>query len=155
MIYLNTGLFKPILMIFSVLLLPLSFSCCILTFTDFRIELFFISLIMILLYFVIIIGGYKHSKTKKNYLFIENDFIVINYYNLRCAKINVQDIKKIEYYKISSIKAWGMLFNCVCPQCAYITYIYDEKEVCEHIGYPDFNRISKLCDSIGVNFSIK
>ena len=155
MIYLNEGSFKPSLILISIIVLPTSIASWILTFVDFRIELFIVSFLMLGCYFLFVWGIYKHSKTKKYYLFVEDKAVVINYPNLNCFKVDMHDIIKIEYYKILSIRAWCMIFNCVFPQCAYITYLKNGKEICNHIGYPKFDKISKLCMDMGIELVVK
>ena len=65
MIYLNEGFFKPMFIFVSMLLLPISTACWILTFYDFRIELLIVTLIISLIYFISVVGIYIYSKTKK------------------------------------------------------------------------------------------
>ena len=52
-------------------------------------------------------------------------------------------------------KDWCMVYNSVLPQCAYITYIYEGKEICKHIGYPDYKEINEFCADLGIEFVIK
>ena len=159
MIYLNTGFFKPAIILFSIIFLPMIIGCCVLTFFDFRLELLIISLIMVLGYMLFVFGIYKYSKTEKYFLAKqENDCIIINYPNVsrdNFLTLSCDDIVRIEYYKIMSVKAWWMLVSCVGPQCAYITYLCDNKEICKLIGYPDYNQISQLCRSLGIEFIVK
>ena len=157
MIYLNSGFFRPAIILASAILVPISIACWILFFDDFRMNAFIVSLFLTSVYFLVVFGIYKHSKTKKYWLCVENNFIHINYpfCNGKCDKIDLNKIVKVEYYKISSIRAWCMLYSCVCPQCVYITYVDGGKEICRHIGYPDFNEIRKVCLSIGVDFFVK
>jgi len=157
LIYLNSGLLKPAIVLTSVVMLPISILCWLLLFDGFRMSVFIVSLLLTAAYFLIVFGIFKSSKTKKYWLCIENNFIHVNYpfYNNQCDKIDVSKIVKVEYYKISSFKAWCMLYSCVCPQCVYITYINDGKEICRHIGYPEFNEIKKVCLDIGVDFLVK
>lgn len=155
MIYLSEGAFKPALIFISLIFLPMSVGCLVLTFVDFRVELLIVSLLMILSYSLIVFGIYKFSKTKKYYLIKEDEYIVINYSNIDCLKIDVRNILEIEYYKISSVKAWFMLYNCIWPQCAFITYVNNEKKECKYIGNPNFDEIKRLCIDEGIALSIK
>lgn len=158
MIFLNIGLFKPSCILTSVVILPITIASWVLVFANFKIGLFVVSLLMLLCYFAIVFWLYKYSKTEKYYLFEEDNVLIINYPKVdgKCySQINVCSILKMEYYKISSAKSWCMLYNYVSPQCVYITYVVDGKEVCQHIGYPEFNKISKLCTDIGVPLLVK
>ena len=160
MIYLNSGFFKPALIIFSVVLLPITIGCWWLTLASFEIERFIVSLIMLLSYVAVIILTYRYSKSKKYYLLAEeNGILSIHYPNLPdktdCLKLNIHDVVNIEYYKISSIRGWFMLINYLCPQCVFINYISDDKKVCQHIGYPHFKEISKFCNDLKIEFVVK
>ena len=159
MIYLNNGFFKPMLIIVSVIVFPLLIGCFICILLDYRIELFITSITLFFVYGAIICALYKYSKTKKFYMFAKNnDSIFVKYPNLNTRnfiEIDLCDIRKMEYYKISSIRAWGMLCNYVCPQCVYITYESEGKEVCKHIGYPNLKELSSFCFESGINLVIK
>ena len=160
MIYLNKGAFKPMLILISIILLPLSISCLLLTIYDFRVQTFIISLAMLFVYFCTILGIYKHSKTSKYYLTLQdNTYMLINYpnvsSNMQPLKLNYNEIIKMEYYKITSIKAWCLLICYVCPQCVYITYAQNGKEESRLIGYPKFEEIRALCADLGIDLIIK
>ena len=160
MIYLNSGFFKPMFIILSISLLPLTVACWWLTLASFEIERFIVSLIMLLSYIAVIILTYRYSKSKKNYISKETDNVLFIYsldffHNTKFLKLDICNIVKIEYYKISSIRGWCMLFNYLFPQCVFITYLSDGKEVCQHIGYPNFKEISKFCNDLKINFVVK
>ena len=158
MIYLNNGFFKPMLIIVSVIIFPLLTGCLVCTLLDYKVELFITGIILFFVYAAIAYALYKYSKTKRYYMFAEKDSIFVKYPNFNAAnfiKIDLCDIRKVEYYKISSVRAWGMLCNYVCPQCVYITYESGGKEVCKLLGYPDFKEISSLCFEADINFIVK
>ena len=89
----------------SIIWLPLVIPCFILTLIDFRIELFFASLVMLIMYSLFVFAVYKYSKSNKNYMIFDGETLIINYPNFQ-AKISIENIIEIEYYKISSFKAW-------------------------------------------------
>ena len=160
MIYLNSGIFRPMFILISIITLPIAIACLTLTFINFRVGLLIVTVLMFLSYFAILFAGYKYSKRKEYYLTVqENECIIIEYPHSIGEKYHLQlrpeDIIMIEYYKLCSVKAWCMLYNYVFPQCVYITYVSDGKEICKHIGYPDFIKISKLCAELGINFITK
>ena len=159
MIYLNKGCFKPMLILMSVILLPISIACLFLTIYDFQVKLFVISLVMFFVYFCVILGLYKHSKSRKYYLTLQdNTYILINYpniSNMQTLELNCNEIIKMEYYKITSVKAWFMIFDYVGPQCVYITYAKNGKEESRLIGYPKFEEIRALCADLGIDLFIK
>ena len=158
MIGLNTGFFKPMFIITSAIALPLIVACWIVTFTSFRSEVLITSLIFVFGYFAAVFGIYKYSKNKKEYICVKDGFIVVNHFGRNQTnnlKINLHSIVKMEYYKITSLKAWCMLYNYVCPQCVFITYEKDGKELCELIGYPDCKKVKEMCNETGIAFYIK
>ena len=158
MISLREGFFKPMLILLSIIFLPTSCASWILTLSNFRIAPLIVSLVFSLSFFATVFGVYKYSKSDKEQLYSEEGVLVIIYPNVTTSprtEIEVNNIVKIEYYKISSFRAWCMLYNYVCPCSAFITYLLDGKEVCKHIGYPRYDKIKTLCSDIGVKFVIK
>ena len=160
MIYLNSGFFTPFCIFISIAFLPISSACLVLTIFDFRMEMLIVTLIFWLIYFLILWGAHKFSVSKKYFLCTdEKDFIIIHYPNvlrdLHHLKLNTSTIVKMEYYRISSFRAWCMLYNCVCPQCLYITYLYNGNEEKSFIGYPNFNEMKKICDLLNIELIVK
>ena len=159
MIYLSTGFYKPMIILFSIPLLPLSMACGILTIIDYRIELLLTTAIIISAYILIVIGIYKYSKSKANYLYIdENNILSIVYPGIsedNELKLNIDNVIKIEYYSILSIRAWFLLHNYVFPQCAYITYLNGDKKECKLMGYPNLCELKGLCDKSNITLEIK
>lgn len=158
MIYLNSAQFRPLAIIISLTMLPLVFSIGVLTIIDFRIEILLIFLIFLVSYLIVIFMIYKNSLSNKYYLNANNEYIEIKYPNVGGMSgelvVDYDNIIKIEYYKISSIKSWLMLFNYVCPDCAYITYKHNNKEICEHIGYAKYKDLRALCNEKGINLIV-
>lgn len=160
MIYLNSGFFTPFCIFISVVFLPISSACLVLTIVDFRLEMLVVTLIFCLIYFSILLGTHKLSVSEKYFLCTdENGCITIHYPNvlqdLHHLRLNKSEIVKMEYYKISSLKAWGMLYSCICPQCVFVTYMYNGVEEKSFIGYPNFNEIRKFCDLLNVELVVK
>ena len=159
MIYLSIGFCKPMVILFSITLLPLSIACGILVFLDYRIELLIVTALLILAYVLIILVIYKCSKSKAYYLYVdENNLLSIVYPNISKEneiKLNIDCVVKIEYYSILSIKSWFLLHNYVCPQCAYITYFSDGKKSCKLMGYPSLKRLRELCTKSNITLDIK
>ena len=155
MIFLNAGILKPELVFTSIISFPIIALSLIATFLDFQIKFLVTSLSIVILYSAIVFFIYKASKSKKYYIYLEGDFLIINYINMHCSKINIGNISKVEYYKMSSVKNWILLHSYVLPQCVFITYQNDGVEVCDNLGYPQLNEIKKLCTDAGINFVIK
>ena len=121
MIHLNVGFFKPMLILLSIILLPITIALCVFCIFDFTIGRFFVVFIMFAIYILSVCGAYKVSKNKNFYLKTnENGCIEIEYPNIIDGELHLEimtnAIIKIEYYRISSFKAWCMLFNTVLPQ---------------------------------------
>ena len=160
MIYLNAGFLKPMVIILSVVVLPMFIACLLFTIANFELWLLAVSIVLLFVYFLSVFGVYKYSKTTKYYLVVQEDnSIAIKYPNLQsdtnCLILVPENIVKIEYYRLASIRAWCMLYNYVCPQCAYITYVDDGGEICKHIGYPDFKKIRQLGIDLDVRLVVR
>jgi len=153
MVNLSSGVFKPMCILASCLFLPLILCCLTLSFINISLQIFLVALFLFLCYVVILFLIYKDSRKEDHYLHLLDNRLVIYYPNLGKASplsIEISKIVSIEFYKISSIKAWLLLFNYVCPQCAYINYKMGEKEECKLIGYPDYIRLCELCRDNGI-----
>ena len=155
MIYLYKGFFQPTFILISVALLPINIGLWILSFSPFRIEILITSIVFSFFYIISILGIKKLSSSKKNYLYSEGSNIVIKHANSSPNSINRSDILHIEYYKLLSIRGWLLLISNICPQSAFITYLYEGKNVCHHVGYPNFNELRKLCDDLEIKLVIK
>ena len=159
MIYLKFGLFRSLSILFSVIVLPITIGCIILTVVDFRVELLVVSLLLFFGYFGAIFAAYKLSQSKNYYLTAEKDYLHIKYPNLNgnigYLEIAINTVEKFEYYKITSVRAWCMLFNSVAPQCTYATYILEGKRNCVLIGYPSIKQLRKLCEETKIKLIVR
>ena len=64
--------------------------------------------------------------------------------------LQLNQVIKLEYYRINSIRSWLMLFSYIFPKCVYLTYTVNEKEQTKFIGYldiKDVKDISKITSS--------
>lgn len=159
MIYLNEGLLKPMVVLISVIFCPILSLCVIGLILEKRLEFLVLSCVIFICLLATFWGIYKYSKNTKYYLYFEGEQIFIKYPNVapsvQEATINCTSIIRIEYYKMSSIKSWCMLYNYVCPQCVYVVYLREGKELCRHIGYMDYTRIRNLCDRLNIALVVK
>ena len=78
-IYLNKAYFKPALILWSILFLPAIIACIIIIIVDKSYEVLIAIAICAVLYSMFIIFSYLYSKSKKNFLLLENDKIEIVY----------------------------------------------------------------------------
>lgn len=68
--------------------------------------------------------------------------------------MKLENVIKLEYYKLFSVKSWLLLYNYVLPHSLYITYEFEGKEICKHIGYPNFRDINRMCLDVGIELKI-
>lgn len=158
MIYLNKGFFAPVFLLISLIFVPLLTLCWVLTISEFDNAIFCVSLGVSFSYFLTSFGLWKYSKSKKNYLYAEDNKLYINYPSLPTEslfQISTNQIIKLEYYKFSSIRAWGLIFNGIGPRSAFITYLESGKEVCKFIGYPKIDEIKTLCSEYEIKLVLK
>lgn len=148
--FLNSGLFKPLVIILNIPLLPLVVVSFIVAANNNSIKWFIISSIMFFCYSLIMFVTYRYSKSKRYFIKIYNDKVKICSPNMSGNEQNItiehRDIIKLEYFGLLSFNAWLMLFNYVCPQCVFITFLKDGEEHSKHIGYlnrKDFLQISR------------
>ena len=155
MFYTNEGIFKPMFILLSIIMLPLSICLWALTCMDFRVGLFIVSMVFLFGYFAAVLGIYKFSKSKKEHLSLENDALLVKFGDENVLRVETKNIVKLEYYKISSLKSWFLLFNYVSPQCVYITYKSAEECIRVFVGYLKYSSVVKLCDSAKITLVIK
>lgn len=149
MINLNKGLFIPTTLVVTIILIPVSLACLILCFVDFTIGRLVISIALMTVYIFTIVILYMYSKQENYYLINSGVKLIIKYpnvtHNLSELEIEIGDIIKIEYYKLSSFKSWCLLFFSIAPRSVFITFRNKGKEEKKLIGYPKFAEISELC----------
>ena len=159
MIYLNSGFFKPLFVLVSFLTLPLIVAIWGLFLLEDKIEVLVVAIIFSLCYFLCVLGIYRHSKMQKYILVVQdNSSLSIKYPNIQknnTLELSIDQIINIEYYKITSIKAWCMLYNCIAPQCAFLTYETNQERKSAFIGYPDIKQLQELCDTYNIRLVIK
>lgn len=155
MLSLNSEFYKPFGILIGVLLLPVSLFSVFYGLKNFSTELLIAGASAVLIYLFSLICCYKVSKSKNNYLVLENNTVIIHYPNITGSgqlKINIQDIVEIKLYKIASLKAWLLLASYVLPKSAYITYLQDGVKVCKHIGYPKPQELMDLFENSKIAF---
>lgn len=154
MFYLNSGFFKPMSIITTLIFGPLAVMLSIAAISDFQVKWFVGFLIMIGFYFAVLGGLHRYSNSKRNFIRVEPDQVTIQY-NGMCMQLQCVDIVKIEYYRISSILAWLMLENFVAPQCVYVTFINNGANICKHIGYLNYNDVRDLESQLRIELVMK
>ena len=158
MVNLSAGFFKPFVIILSIIILPGALGCYVMAFLDFRAELVVISAVLCIIYIASVFLTYRLSRKKEYYLSFADGALEICYPNIDKSgvlRLEADEVVKIEYYKLSSLKAWCMLHNCICPQCVFITYIKNGIQLCKHIGYARCESIEGLCRDADIALFVK
>ncbi|MDE6442736.1 MAG: hypothetical protein K2L12_08315 [Clostridia bacterium] len=157
-IYLNKACFKPALILWSILFLPGIIACIIITIVDKDYNVLIAIAICAVLYSMFIIFSYLCSKSKKNFLQIENDKIEIAYPNINRGKhtlsLNFKDIKRFDFYTVKSLTAWISLFNGLLPRFVCITYEFEGERHEDCIGYMTCKEMKNVALLLGVEFFI-
>ena len=67
-------------------------------------------------------------------------------------RIPLQSIVEFEFYGLKSTETWKKFFESVAPpECFNAKYNKKyNREVCELIGYPDFDQMLDLADGYGI-----
>lgn len=158
MISLSHAQFKPTVILLSLIFVPLILATLILCLLDNMFDIFMLFVCLTVSYTLIIIILSKIFKRNKYCLVLYDAYFVATYPNLgkRCGHIQVtyEDIVRLEYYKISSLKSWLLLFNYVVPQSVFITYKCKNEIITELLGYMEYEEIKKLTAEKGISLKI-
>ncbi len=158
MINLSRAQFKPAVILLSVLFVPLMLAAFVLCLLDYTFDIFMLFVCLTVCYTTIIIIMSKVLKRSKYCLVLFDAYLEATYPNLgkRCGRIQVkyEDIVRLEYYKISSLKSWLLLFNYVVPQSVFITYKCNNEIITELLGYMQYEEIKKLTAEKGIALKI-
>lgn len=149
MILLNRGYKKPFIILISILFVPVICACLAAVLLEYRISLLIAFFIAVGIYALFVFAAQKISASKKAYLEICDNGIIVKYPNVpkyvEDTTIAYDCIVKFEYYKLSSVISWMQMFCYVSPQCVYLTILNNGREECMLIGYPDRYELQKLC----------
>ena len=154
MYYLEQKQFKPAMILFGIPFIPCIIGLIIVNIMSFKIELLIMLLIILGIYLTLVIILWKLSIRKKQYLFIEDKVMKLEFYDSINGKTKLElqfdEIIQFEYYRINSIRGWLMLFSYIFPKCVYLTYNVNGDEQTRFIGYldiKDVKEISKITNS--------
>lgn len=157
-IYLNKAYFMPALILWSIIFLPATIICIILTILDKDFYILIAIAICTVMYSISITLSYLYSKSKRNFLKIENDKIEIVYPNINKGKhilsLKLNDVKRFDLYTVKSITAWINLFNGLLPRFVCITYEFEGERCQECIGYMSCKEMKNLAIQLGVELFI-
>lgn len=151
MYYLEEKQFKPAIIMFSILFIPIIVAVTIAISFSYQIELLVILFVVILVYLTLTFIIWRISARKTYYLQVNKETINICYPNINNENCKLEllykEIKKIDYYKITSLAGWMMLFNYAFPKCVFITYVKNGKEKTDFIGYLDLYDIKQIANN--------
>ena len=158
MYYLEQKQFKPAMVLFGLLFIPILIGINIANVVFFRVELLIVSLVVLIVYLSIILFFWRLSKRKEHYLLINKNGVEILFHDSISGKIKVElsfeQIIKIEYYRINSIRSWFMLYSYVFPKCVYITYKIGGEEQTKFIGYMDLKDIKQIANDKNIKLIV-
>ena len=63
-------------------------------------------------------------------------------------------MKKVEYYRIISLRGWLALHSFVFPKCIFITYDLEGEELREFIGYMDCKDVKEIFQKTDIELKI-
>ena len=160
MIFLNKGFFKPFAIFFSVIFVPLILLSFFALIVNKTFPILLTMLILVFIYCSSILFAHRISKSQKNFMNIYDNICEIYYQGIvddeEMCRISINNIIKIEYYRISSPISWLMLLHsAIFPQCIFITFKHNGKEVEKHLGYVDYIEICSLCNQFNIDLVVK
>ena len=154
MYYLEQKQFKPAMILFGIPFIPCIIGLIIANIMLLKIELLIMLFVILGSYLIIVIILWKLSKRKNHYLLIKDNVMELEIYDSIYGKTKLElqfdEIIKFEYYRITSIRGWLMLFSYIFPKCVYLTYNVNGEEQTKLIGYldiKDVKEISKITNS--------
>ena len=159
MIYLYKGLFRPLACFWSVLALLVSAASLCLYFVKDEIIGLVCCVVILFIHGMSLTGYYFISRTKQYWMEQRPECIAIYYPNVLKNRepltLDYNQLVKIEYYKMTSIRAWLLLANRIYPQCVFVTYRSGDAEIRKLIGYPAYEEIAELCKKHGIPLEMR
>ena len=158
MYYLEQKQFKPEMVLFGILFIPCIFGLVIANIMLFKIQLLVILLIVLAIYLTLVFVLWKLSKRKNYYFSIMDDRVEIVFHDFTIGKTKLElqfnQIVKMEYYRMSSVKGWLMLYSYIFPKCVYITYNIEGKLQTKFIGYMDIKDVKEIANTINAEIRV-
>ena len=111
-----------------------------------------------LLYLLIVFGLYKHSKNEKYYLTVKENDMDICYpkgiSNDGIGNVAYRDIVRIEYYRVSSVRAWLKVFLDYVSNFEYCKLGIQKPDIVVFLTAP-FDMVTKMRNGRVQNDGIK
>lgn len=156
---LNKRGFKPLAILYSIVLLPCCIGLTIGTCFDFEVRLLIINIALWCCYFFILFAfyfGYNRGNKKMNVC--ENYFEIFIYKSGKLyakSLIKYCEIKYIEYYRITSIKGWLGLIGYILPKSVMIIYKEKYNKQNEFLGFMNLKDIKQILENKKIKLIIK
>lgn len=150
--------FKPAMIIWFFPWVPCIAGLALYNAMHFCMEVTIMLSIILIAYVAVVISLWKLSTKGIHYILLKQNVVELKFHDFMDGetKLNLQfdQIVKFEYYRISSIKGWLMLFSFTLPKCVYITYNAEDKVQKKLIGYLDLKDIKEISSCVGVELRI-
>lgn len=161
MIYLNRKQFLPAMVLINVMFLPIILTLAVLCFLYHVLTPLPIIGILLVVYLLFVFCVSKSSKSSKKYLIIHDDYLDICCGNKYCDSntglwtVSYNKIQQIDYYRVSSLKGWLIVWSYLFPKCVFIT-IQDcyGKEESVFIGYMDLYQVTMIAEKGNIELVI-
>lgn len=161
MIYLNKKQIVPAMILIHVVFAPIIVALFALSVIDKRWEVLLCAILLFLVYLTFVFFLCKKAYSKRYYLISQDDHLEVcfkkNFFNhdTELLRIPYRDILQMDYYRISSIKGWFILYSCLFPKSVFITFYNEDKnERTVFIGYMDLNQIRSLAEKGNVELVV-
>ncbi len=159
-VYLNRMLFKPALIVLSIIFGFFFVLFAILTIATFHVVLLVLTLVVAAAYGVLVGLAYLVSKADKYYLREEEPGLLIRYptmnFDRGAIRIPYKALIGFEFFPLKSKSSWiNFITYGVLPDCVYITYINRHgRKVTELMGYITQSDVEALARRYNIKFTL-
>lgn len=148
-IYTNKAQFIPLVILLSILFVPAIIVLIVLCILYQLIQFFVILLCFILIFCLAICAVRKESNSRRNYIKINENTLVIKNDSFSSENVEVfidfNNIVQIDYYGINSIISWVGIICLQCPNTALISFVIDGQVIQKALGFFEKDEIKKIC----------
>ena len=158
MFYLNKAQFEPAMILFGLLFIPCIIALIVANFMFSGLVVFLTLILVLAIYIVIVIFNLKESQKTDYYLLLNNQEMEIVYHDLILSKTKINlsfdQINRIEYYRMNSLKGWSMLYSYLYPKCVFMTYTLNGEEKTVFIGYLNYEDIKMITNQNNIDLVV-
>ena len=148
---------KPMIILWSIVLLPCIISLIICLIINFVMTILIITIVILLVYLFIIFICFNIFNKKNKLLKVIETGLEISIYKsgklIYTGLIKFSEIDYIIYYRVTSITGWFALFNYILPKSAIVVYKKNIQD--ELLGYMDFKDIKKISNENEIKLLVK